>query len=378
MTAVLIRDKLILLVICLAFYLPGSASIYAVVPLIIAITAGAINSWLIRPEHRAIVLCGFTILCIIEPQLIYFLPVVSFDLFADKLMWLIPITLLPLVWHRGQFSWETAAQWVLLMLLAWLLKSRGISLEKALQTVNSLQDSNREKTIQFEQRNKELLEKQDYEINLATLNERNRIAREIHDHVGHLLTRAILQVGALQTICRDDEGLKEQLAVLQSTLNDSMNEIRHSLHDLHDAAIDLEVEIRAVIRSFSFCPVILTYDAIVRPDQKTIFTFLAIVREALSNIARHSGATRVDITVREHPGFYQLIIRDNGSGGQGRMADGPLDLDSLMGDTASGIGLKNMVERVRGLNGQINISRERGFVIFISVPRKDISRQAGS
>ncbi|MDW7659307.1 MAG: hypothetical protein SCM11_19240, partial [Bacillota bacterium] len=60
------------------------------------------------------------------------------------------------------------------------------------------------------------------------------------------------------------------------------------------------------------------------------------------------------------------------------MADGSLDIDSLMGDTASGIGLKNMVERVRGLNGQINISRERGFVIFISVPRKDGSRQAGS
>jgi signal transduction histidine kinase len=258
------------------------------------------------------------------------------------------------------------------------LKSRGLSLEKALQTVNSLQDSNREKTIVFEQKNKELLEKQDYEVNLATLNERNRIAREIHDHVGHLLTRAILQVGALQTICRDDENLKEQLAVLQMTLNDSMNEIRHSLHDLHDAAIDLEMEMRAVIRSFSFCPVNLTYDVTTRPDQKTIFTFLAIIREALSNIARHSGATRVDITVREHPGFYQLIIRDNGAGGQGKMADGPLDIDSLMGDTANGIGLKNMVERVRGLNGQINISRERGFVIFISVPRKDGSRQAGS
>lgn len=374
----LIRDKLILLVICLAFYLPGRVSIYAVVPLIIVITAGATNSWLIKPEHRAIVLCGYTILCIAQPQLIYFLPVVSFDLFAEKLMWLIPVTLLPLVWHRGEFTWEMAAQWVLLMLLAWLLRSRGLSLEKALQTVNTLLDSNREKTILFEQKNKELLEKQDYEINLATLNERNRIAREIHDHVGHLLTRAILQVGALQTICREDEGLKEQLAVLQKTLNDSMNEIRHSLHDLHDAAIDLELEIRAVIRSFSFCPVNLTYDVTVRPDQKTIFTFLAIVREALSNMARHSDATRADITVREHPGFYQLIIRDNGVGGQGKMADGPLDLDSLMGDTASGIGLKNMVERVRGLNGQINISRERGFVIFISVPRKTDSRQAGS
>jgi len=47
------------------------------------------------------------------------------------------------------------------------------------------------------QKNRELIEKQDYEIRLATLNERGRIAREIHDHVGHLLSRSILQIGAL-------------------------------------------------------------------------------------------------------------------------------------------------------------------------------------
>ena len=43
------------------------------------------------------------------------------------------------------------------------------------------------------QKNKDLLEKQDYEIHVATLKERNRIAREIHDNVGHMLSRSLLQ-----------------------------------------------------------------------------------------------------------------------------------------------------------------------------------------
>ena len=57
----------------------------------------------------------------------------------------------------------------------------------------------------------EPMEKQDYEIYLATLRERNRIAREIHDNVGHMLSRSILQMGALITIHKE-EPLHGQLA----------------------------------------------------------------------------------------------------------------------------------------------------------------------
>ena len=63
----------------------------------------------------------------------------------------------------------------------------------------------------MEQKNKELLEKQDYEIQVATLNERNRIAREIHDSVGHLLSRSILQLGALKAVHRQEPELNAQL-----------------------------------------------------------------------------------------------------------------------------------------------------------------------
>lgn len=51
-----------------------------------------------------------------------------------------------------------------------------------------MRDTTKEIAMQLKQQNRDLMEKQDYEINIATLNERNRIAREIHDNVGHLLS----------------------------------------------------------------------------------------------------------------------------------------------------------------------------------------------
>ena len=56
----------------------------------------------------------------------------------------------------------------------------------------------------LQEKNKNLMEKQDYEIYLATLRERNRIAREIHDNVGHMPSRSILQMGALITIHKEE------------------------------------------------------------------------------------------------------------------------------------------------------------------------------
>ena len=99
-----------------------------------------------------------------------------------------------------------------------------------------------------------LLEKQDYEIQVATLNERNRIAREIHDSVGHLLSRSILQLGALKAVHRQEPELNAQLDTLKSTLSQAMDSIRESVHDLHEESIDLRSQLETLCRGFTFCP----------------------------------------------------------------------------------------------------------------------------
>lgn len=112
-----------------------------------------------------------------------------------------------------------------------------------------LKDSSTELRLVMQKRQQELMEKQDYEIHLATLQERNRIAREIHDNVGHMLSRAILQMGALQTI-HQEEPLHGQLLQINDTLGEAMNSIRESVHDLHNESLDLRQALLDICREF--------------------------------------------------------------------------------------------------------------------------------
>lgn len=112
-----------------------------------------------------------------------------------------------------------------------------------------------------EEKNRSLSGKSDYEINVATLNERNRISKEIHDHIGHLLSVSFT-VGALLTITKE-EIIKEGLTDLKDSISEGMDSIRASIHNMHvDESIDLYASIEKLIKEFTFCPCFLEYDMI--------------------------------------------------------------------------------------------------------------------
>jgi len=99
------------------------------------------------------------------------------------------------------------------------------------------------------------------------------------------------------------------------------------------------------------------YDMKGNPDKKLKYAFISIVKEALSNIMKHSNASRAYITFREHPALYQLIISDNGT--------------VKNYDMENGIGLKNITNRVDSFHGNMNVSIKNGFELFISIPKED-------
>ncbi len=82
--------------------------------------------------------------------------------------------------------------------------------------------------------------------------------------------------------------------------------------------------------------------------------FIAIIKEAVTNTLKHSNASDMKIILREHPGFYQLFIQDNGTAYQHTTFN-------------QGIGLDNIINRVHFLNGTIKISQDNGFSIFVSI-----------
>lgn len=198
-----------------------------------------------------------------------------------------------------------------------------------------------------------LQENQDAAIYMATLKERNRIAREIHDNVGHLLTRSILQVGAVKAINKE-EYLKQPLQQLHDTLNTAMFDIRQSIHDIHDDAIDLETAINDIIKNIEQIDIKIDFDMSKQTPKDIKYCFIAIVKEAVTNTLKHSDASDMQIILREHPGFYQLFIKDNGTIYHHQTFN-------------QGMGLDNITNRVHSLNGTIKISQDNGFSIFVSI-----------
>ena len=267
-----------------------------------------------------------------------------------------------------------------------LLYGRTRRLDELEQEYKKSRDDSRELTLMLEKKNQDLLEKQDTEIYLATLKERNRIAREIHDNVGHMLSRSILMVGALKTV-NQAENLKVPMEQLDQTLNEAMTNVRQSVHDLHDESVNLKEVMESLAEEFRFCPVQLTYDMGYDIPKEIKYSFIAITKEALNNVMCHSNANEVKILAREHPGLYQLIIEDNGTLDERIRPNGDREeyaekeSAGKIGNTrktenteCSGIGIKNMKKRVRMLGGTMQIQKENGFRIFITVPKNEGKR----
>jgi signal transduction histidine kinase len=170
-----------------------------------------------------------------------------------------------------------------------------------------------------------------------------------------MLTRSILQMGALLTIHKE-EPLQGQLSAVNDTLNEAMNNIRESVHDLHNESLDLRQTIaEAVDELKGRCEIAMEYDMTEQVPRNVKYCFVAIVKEAVANVIKHSNADQLTVILREHPGFYQMSIEDNGT--QIRRNENP------------GIGLTNMTDRVEALHGTIRFLTEKGFRILISIPK---------
>lgn len=352
-------DKGVIILLCLlsvGIYGPGMEYILA---LLIAVIIG-LSCYLEKiTENTWYVLAVMYILSILVfPVNIAFVPLIVYDIVCKKMKY--GAYMIVIVYGITAFTQAKSESMMFrgtvcvaaITIVAALLSYRTVCMVDLEARMRKIRDDSIENRLELESRNVELIEKQNSEINVATLKERNRIAREIHDNVGHMLTRAILQVGALKVITHE-EVVGEQLEGLGDTLNTAMDNIRSSVHDLHDESVDMGKAIEDVIGRFPGLEVSFNYDVSGNVGNDMKYSFIAIVKEALNNTAKHSNGNKVNIAVTEHPGFYQLVIADNGT--------------DIAENYIGGMGLSSIRERVRTLKGNINISTDKGFRISISV-----------
>lgn len=204
----------------------------------------------------------------------------------------------------------------------------------------------------------------------ATVHERNRIAREIHDSVGHALTAQTIQLNNAIAFWQSEPAKAYQfLTEAKESVATALQEIRHSVSTLRSDPLQgesLETALAGLIQEFSQGTKIfpqyttfLTYSL----SEELKMTVYRIVQEALTNIAKHSDATQVTVDLQTLSETLQLTIKDNGKGFNPEQ-------------NTTGFGLEGMRERVTALGGKLDISSglSRGCKLTIDIPRISLSR----
>ena len=202
----------------------------------------------------------------------------------------------------------------------------------------------------------------------ATLQERNRIAREIHDGLGHTLAAQTIQLNnALLFWKSEDEKALEFLKQAKQLGSEALLEIRKSVSVLRSnplQGLSLESAIDKLLQNFQRMTAIKVSNSIRLPvllSQEMNTTLYRIVQESLTNIHKHADATVVTVGLQQHAGQIYLSIADNGKG-----------FDPAKNTT--GFGLQGMRERVAAAGGQFAIYSKsgNGCRISVSLPSQNI------
>ncbi len=198
--------------------------------------------------------------------------------------------------------------------------------------------------------------------------ERTEIAHEIHDELGHLLTVLKFEMGGL--INSSDismESMKSELESLMSMVNSLMDTVRKIASELHPGILDHLGLIPAIewqTNQFQKRTKILCNfdhnEIDFEFSKKETFIIFRIVQEILTNVIRHSKATKVDISLNKRDGHYLLKVSDNGIG------------FVFKNDYPQGsFGLLSMRERALSIGGDLHIESEpgKGTAITLSLKR---------
>ena len=162
-------------------------------------------------KQRAYLGITVLILCFFFPEMSIFLPWHCYVLFLHRQYISSGLYLVPVISYSYRISGEPILFLMLITAISFYLAHTNRMRAGLTEQIHILRDDSVERELTLQEANRQILENQNDQIYIATLRERNRIAREIHDNVGHMLSRSILQTGALLAICRDEADRKRHV-----------------------------------------------------------------------------------------------------------------------------------------------------------------------
>jgi signal transduction histidine kinase len=207
--------------------------------------------------------------------------------------------------------------------------------------------------------------------------ERTRIARDLHDVVAHNVSvMAIQAVAARRTAPTDPETARQALAAVASCGRDALIEMRRMIGALHRSDLDLATawepgldQVHLLAQRARLGGVEVEVHVLGSPVELTPARDLVafrVLQEALTNVVKHAGASRADVTLRYLPTSVEIDVDDDGAG----------DHSSAGGrDVPPGYGLLGMRERLALFGGTLSTrpGAHGGFEVRASIPRSEVA-----
>lgn len=231
---------------------------------------------------------------------------------------------------------------------------------------NEVQENERmtQELIMVHQVNHELENYAAVSEKIAEDKERKRLAREIHDTLGHALTGIAAGVDAcIAMIDINPEATKKQLMVINKVVRQGIVDVRNSLNKLRPGALEqhgFKGAIENMIEEFtsvSDLTISLDYrlDKVDFENTKEDILF-RVIQESVTNAVRHGDATHIDISLYIEDNSLYLKIQDNGQGCE---------------EIHYGFGLKQMKERLGMINGKVAYDGHHGFLTIVTIPLQE-------
>ena len=205
---------------------------------------------------------------------------------------------------------------------------------------------------------KQLKEYTDELKRLSAIEERNRIARDIHDTLGHNMTALIMQLQMAEHYTKSD--LEKSTEMLNSSLNtakESLTKIREVVETLRGKETSPEMAIKTLVEEFSEktgAEIELKIEGEMSNNYGVNSAIYHIVQEGMTNAIRHGNASKIWINLTYSNENTKFSIKDNGAGAVAFI---------------EGFGLKGIRERVESFGGNVEYKSQDGFVIDGIIPR---------
>lgn len=211
-----------------------------------------------------------------------------------------------------------------------------------------------ELTVQLEKANRQLASYAVQAEEMATIQERNRLARETHDNLGHYLTVVNVQIEAARAVmAQEPERAQEALDKAQTLTKEGLASVRQSVAALRESPTDnrtLIDAIQSLVQEARSSGLVVEFEVLGERrvlDSQTKLTLYRVAQEGLTNVRKHAHASRVDVALDySRPEMVCLSIQDNGVGKSAAIGDG--------------FDLIGMQERVQMLGGRLTIESAMG------------------